>query len=63
MYYERLNFSDFKERGIVREKDRDHANLEMDTTLTTAIHRLTIIHFVIVNAIYHLGRDRYRGIL
>lgn len=53
---------DFKERGIVRETGRDHASLEMDTTLTTAIHRLTITHSVIVNAIYRLGRDRYRDI-
>lgn len=54
---------DFKEREIVREIDRDHANLEMDTTLTTAIHQLMIIHFVIVNAIYRLERDRCRDIL
>lgn len=60
--YERFNLSDFKERGIAIETGRDHANLEMDTILITVIHRLTIIHFVIVNAIYRLGRDRYRDI-
>lgn len=60
---ERFNFSDFKEKGIAKERGRDHASLEMDTTLITAIRQLTIIHHsVIVSAIYRLGRDHYRDI-
>lgn len=61
-YCERLNLPDFKEKGIARETGRDHASLEMDTILTMAIRQLTIIHSVIVTAIYHLGRDRCRDI-
>lgn len=57
-----LNLLDFKERGIARETGRDHASLEMDTTLITATRRLTIIHSVIASAIYRLGRDRCRDI-
>lgn len=58
------DFLDFKERGIAREIERDHASLEMDTALIMAIHRLTIInHSVIVSVIYRLERDRCRDIL
>jgi len=61
-YCDRLNLPDFKERGIVRETGRDHASLEMDTTLITAIRQLMIIHSAIVNVIYRLERDRCRDI-
>lgn len=58
-----MKLSDFRERGIVTGRDRDHASPEKGIIVTTMIHLPMIINSEIGSVIYLLGTGRYRDIL